>query len=442
MKKIYAFLAAALMSASLFAAPEKIPTVADLSAVADVANDVVLCLYFDEAPCNDVVLVGTYKQEEGGAWSTEGLDKFAKLDNFDGWYVASFPYAEGAAGKAVQLKGDGSFDWKYQTGDKDAWIHQGGNEATIEAGYDGESNVSYPSAGAYIYEIAYWKLHNTPCVNIPKHKYTLVLKDPYCEENPEFVPAVAGDHNGWAISPMNEGTYEGDFAWILVVETEEGNAYKFLEATKGWDNELKGYDAEADKWNKFGNSTFPVATKDTTLVFDYSDTEKFQYPLCGVSDEKASVVVSLIAPANAPEKVEIIGTFDSWAGTEMTLENGQWVALVEATEGDVFKFRSGIGETSDDKWANQIQVPDGEGGWRDMGDEMTFGAFWQDGEEEGAKVVTLDFSYAAAYKWTLSEAQGIENIVLTEEVQKVVVDGVIYIVRDNKMFNIHGAQVR
>lgn len=39
-------------------------------------------------------------------------------------------------------------------------------------------------------------------------------------------------------------------------------------------------------------------------------------------------------------------------------------------------------------------------------------------------------------------AQGIENIVLTEKAQKVMVDGVIYIVRDNKMFNLQGAQVR
>ena len=43
----------------------------------------------------------------------------------------------------------------------------------------------------------------------------------------------------------------------------------------------------------------------------------------------------------------------------------------------------------------------------------------------------------------LEEApQGIENIVLTEKVQKVVVDGVVYIVRDNKMFNTLGTQVR
>ena len=42
----------------------------------------------------------------------------------------------------------------------------------------------------------------------------------------------------------------------------------------------------------------------------------------------------------------------------------------------------------------------------------------------------------------IGQGQGIENIELTEKAQKVIVDGVVYIVRDNKMFNIHGAQVR
>ena len=44
----------------------------------------------------------------------------------------------------------------------------------------------------------------------------------------------------------------------------------------------------------------------------------------------------------------------------------------------------------------------------------------------------------ATHAW----GQGIENVVLTEKVQKVMVDGVLYIVRDNKMFNVQGAQVR
>ena len=38
--------------------------------------------------------------------------------------------------------------------------------------------------------------------------------------------------------------------------------------------------------------------------------------------------------------------------------------------------------------------------------------------------------------------QGFENIVLTEKAQKIMVDGVIYIIRDNKIYNLQGTQVR
>ena len=46
-------------------------------------------------------------------------------------------------------------------------------------------------------------------------------------------------------------------------------------------------------------------------------------------------------------------------------------------------------------------------------------------------------------KMTMVErAQGIEDVVLTEKAQKVMVDGVVYIVRDGKMYNALGTQVR
>ena len=42
----------------------------------------------------------------------------------------------------------------------------------------------------------------------------------------------------------------------------------------------------------------------------------------------------------------------------------------------------------------------------------------------------------------LQKAEGIENITLTEKAQKVVVDGVMYIIRDNKLFTVQGTEVR
>ena len=52
-----------------------------------------------------------------------------------------------------------------------------------------------------------------------------------------------------------------------------------------------------------------------------------------------------------------------------------------------------------------------------------------------------EFASGAQLK-LLEKAQGIENVTLTEKAQKVVVDGVIYIIRDNKLYNLQGAQVR
>ncbi len=52
------------------------------------------------------------------------------------------------------------------------------------------------------------------------------------------------------------------------------------------------------------------------------------------------------------------------------------------------------------------------------------------------------YEIASGAQLTRLSAQGIENILLEEKVQKVVVDGVVYVVRDGKMFNLQGAQVR
>ena len=53
--------------------------------------------------------------------------------------------------------------------------------------------------------------------------------------------------------------------------------------------------------------------------------------------------------------------------------------------------------------------------------------------------MTEDVAYKAEFK---AKGEGIENIVLTEKAHKVVVDGMLYIVRDGKLFNLQGAQVR
>ena len=53
------------------------------------------------------------------------------------------------------------------------------------------------------------------------------------------------------------------------------------------------------------------------------------------------------------------------------------------------------------------------------------------------------YEFASGAQLTLlQKAEGIENITLTEKAQKVVVDGVMYIIRDNKLFTVQGTEVR
>ena len=442
MKKFYAFAVAALMSASMFAVA---PTAADLAKEYDLTSNVVLCInpIEDAQVCNDIRFVGTPNNwgkgdVEGATEAFDNCEKFMPVKGFDGWYAAELPYSAGFEGKPVQEPADRAWSWDYQCGDVDAWVFVDGKTMNIAAGFADECNISMPEAGAYIYQLKYWKKHKNPCKPVVKHNYTIKLYSPtICGD---FKPAVAGDDMGWGINAMNEGL-DDDFntVYTYTFEGQEGHTFKFrpTDDDDQWTKQMQFNDKGEDKWVNGDNIELPVATKDTTLVFDYSDDTKYRWAACD-SEAASQVYVTLKAPAGAPAYVEVIGTFDGWTGTAMNYKDGKWEALIAAKSSDAFKFRSGIGETSDDKWANQIQEFVNED-WANM-ENMEFGEKWIEGEDYNT--VNCDFSDPAMYKWTIENQQGIENVVLTEKAQKVVVDGVIYIIRNNKMFNLQGAQVR
>ena len=326
MKNIYAFMAAALMSASLFAA---VPTEADLAAAYDVNSNVVICFQpIDDATvCSDIYFVGSPNNwaKYEGTEDFANCHKFSQVAGFDGWYAVELPYSDGMSGKPVHNTQDGKFSMDYQCGDPDAWVYVGGHQITLNLENGNESSMGYTSAGVYIYQLKYWKAHKNPCE---------VISD------------------------------------IIV---------------------------------------------------------KAKFPAEG-----------------CPDNVEITGTFDSWTGTAMTFNasTGYFEAVVSATSSDEFNFRSGIGETSDDKWAVRLQIytpaaeESAEGTWANMAN-MAFSDYLNE------DVIEIDFTAieGVQVRWTPSEL-GIENVVLTEKAHKVVVDGVLYIVRDNKMYNAQGTQVR
>lgn len=255
------------------------------SAGYNTTEKVVLCMSFtgDATVCNDIMLVGNYN-----GWSTSIAEmiKFTPLAGFDGWYAVEFPYAvtqDGFGneiypqGKPVELDNEGAFGWDNQCGDPDAWIHKGGNYAGIVWGIAYEADIIYYSAGAYIYEMTYWKKHINPCADIIRHDYTINLYAPdACEE---MRPAVSGDFNNWNYGvPMSAQTDESQRTFYTVtINAKEGQGFKIREVNADdWINQLQ-YKAEDGSWRDFDNITLGT---EEIITLDWSDNSKYRYASC------------------------------------------------------------------------------------------------------------------------------------------------------------------
>lgn len=168
MKKFYAFLAAALMSVSVFAAKDVVPSDAVLANYYEQGN-VCVCIYVPgDMACFDIVLVGSFHADEKKNWITSpvsDLPKFEPVEGYDGWYVASFtPEAEPDAEKGIQAKPvmldvDGNFNWSYQVGA--ATAIRGGVQV-VQGAYAGEIDlINYGADAPNVFTVEAWKsIHN------------------------------------------------------------------------------------------------------------------------------------------------------------------------------------------------------------------------------------------------------------------------------------------
>ena len=450
MKKLFAFVAAALFSVATFASREAVPSDADLASYA--TGTYTMCIYNDGA-CNGIVLNGTFTAPTLGAnWSTsvEDLLKFVAVDGFEGWYVVSWNDTTGAAeadggvqAKPIQLDGSGNFNWDYQLGPDAELIR--GTADTLSANNGTEVDIKNIQPGIVVIDVKSWK--NNPCTAI-YHVYNITVISPDCNEDDFVVPAISGGFNGWAqeaLTPNDLKTAERQqqnlpgAVFEYSVKAAEGSEFKFRSAEewgKDWTNELKEYDAENDAWNKFNGGNNLVLGEETNLVFDLGDPAKYSWTNCEKPEEYEEKEFDYtINVANAPVCGEaVLAIVGGYAACNWTVANAVAVengaAALHAKNTDEFKFLDKskvLDEDPENDWSNEVK------GFA----QTTFHkADIADGTEDGVIAIDLAEAQFAAC------AQGIENITLTEKAQKVVVDGVLYIVRDNKMFNVQGTQVR
>jgi len=456
MRKIYAFLAAALMSVSVFASKDVVPSDAVLADYYDQGN-VCVCFFVPaDMACNDIVVTGSFN-----GWATTASEciPVEAVEGYDGWYVASFepedePDAEkGIQAKPIMLDVDGNFNWNYQVGA--ATAIRGGVQV-VQGAYAGEIDlINYGNDAPNVFTVDAWK--SNPCTAI-YHNYMVTVVSDGCEG--WVVPFIVGDMNTWKFQQMQldvaKSQEYGVPTYYITFKAAEGTKYQIVSGkmdaqgivpeegddAPGWKDLAYMQKLVDDVWGRIPgeDGDNQLTHENANIVWDLR-AEDLRWARCAPAEPKEYVVAWINLPAlNCPEAVEIIGTFDDWQGTAMEhLDNGWWFAELEASQSQFFKFRAAGG------WDHEILVYNAENDeWNTIGDnQLVFGQLWQDGSYKGVdcKEIELDFSNPDGYKWSGYE-ESIENIVLTEKAQKVVVDGVIYIIRDNKMFNLQGAQVR
>ena len=439
MKKLFAFVAAALFSVATFASREAVPSDADLASYA--TGTYTMCIYNADV-CNGIVLNGTYAGWPNDADHAKLLD-FVAVKGFEGWYVVSWNDTTGAEAKdggvqakPIQLDGSKLFNWDYQLG-PDAELVRGTAEL-LSANNGTEVDIKNIQPGILVIDVKGWK--NNPCTAV-YHDYKVTLISPDCNEDDFVVPAISGGFNGWAQQAltMNElKTAERQNANLpgavfeISFRAAEGSDFKFRSAEewgKDWSNELKEYDAENDAWNAFNGGKNIVLGEETNLVYDLGDPAKYSWTNCEkpeVYDEKEFDYT--ITVANAPvcgeAVLSIVGGFDSCKWTlEKAVEVVDGAVALHAKNTDEFKFL----DKSTGDWSNDV-----------IGFAQTtfHKADLAAGEEDGKIAVDLAGTYYALC------GNAVPNVATEAVATKVIRNGQIVIVKDGVEFNVLGTQVK
>ena len=413
MKKISMFFAALVVAVASFATPAKTPTKNDLADFYE-PGQLCVCVYFEEEVCNDIVFAGSYNGWDTG--NPAAMAKFAPLDGFEGWYyVAVTDESESIEGKPVQLKGDGSFSWDYQTGDPASWTIVSGT-VNISAGYEGEADLKgYSTAEPVILISAYFKNHNTPCGYVAEYKdYTIRLNAPFCAgpDGTYYDPAIIGDFNGWSEGVAADYIDENTFEYVFILKgAEKTKAFKFKAlGDTDWSNQIQLQNEEGE-W--YDNPNLPLGDE-TEISIDYSAG---RFTLCAPAKELTTLTYNVTVPAGT-HTCYIVGDMNGWAFTnEMTKvdDTHYTITLDNVHDGMGYKYCCGP------DWAYEEKTAAGEA----VGNR----AYSENDVVE---------AWAAVYVPTAVDNVVVENAAAV----KKIVNGQMVIEKDGKFFNLLGAEVK
>ena len=428
MKKIFTFLFAALMSVSMFGTPVQ----------EDISMDATNWTWgYGSAVVADGDMLKCILTSEWGAMAIGWNEPIRDLSEWDKIVIV-----------VENMNGcDGEY-WKLKAYLRD-YVNKDSEQGQMEGylGLDAEDRqqnylvIDLKQEGKNVNLTACGVLGIQCQPNGAEFKISRVYLEKEVEETAKYY--IVGNMTEWAVDAAYEMTPNNDAL------TEE-YMYEMALTTESQFKVVK-VDGENQTWypdgmgNNYGENGEIAKAGNYTIYFrpngDGGEGWFYNVIYAERIAQLERVIVGINVPAaGKPENIEIVGSFgDGWDNgvlMEQNPETGWYLVYnLEAEATDEFKFRSA------GSWENELYVRNSETGMWEVLPNLVFGEEWQDDTWKGepVKLIELDFSDAA---WKATNPEGIENIVLTEKAQKVIMDGMIYIVRDGKLFNLTGAQVR
>lgn len=408
MKKIFTFFIAALVSASIFAAKDEVPSDAVL---ADYYNQGEVCVCFfvpAEMNCNNIVVVGSFN-----GWNSTPSEcaQVQPVEGYDGWYVCSFeaeaePDAEkGMQAKPVMLDVDGNFNWEYQIGA--ATAIRGGVQV-VQGSFAGEIDlINYGTDAPNVFQLNSWK--ENPCTAI-YHNYTITVISDGCEG--KAVPFIIGGMNNWTFTQMlldNAKTAEyGVPTYYASFKAAEGTPYQIVSGMMDAQGVVPAEGDSAAAWNDIAymqklvddvwgripgeDGDNQLTHEDANIVWDLR-ADSLRWARCAPAEQSEYTYVTIKVPSCSSEAPVLVGSFNNWdlaTAIPMTLTNDYtYTCSVLASADDEFKVAGSI-----NGWDNQIAVyNETNGTWEDTPNNRI-------GEQTE---VFVDYSDNTRYKWSFCE---------------------------------------
>ncbi|MBQ6791217.1 MAG: hypothetical protein IJP76_07265 [Paludibacteraceae bacterium] len=172
-----------------------------------------------------------------------------------------------------------------------------------------------------------------------------------------------------------------------------------------------------------------------------------------IENADQNITIKILGDAPAPEVISVAEAVE----LAKSLGDNEESATAIAVSGYVAKIKTEYssqygnitfymtdeqGSTYGDLQCYRAKISEEEGTALASGDRVLVVGKIKHSVYESGGETKESYEMVAGSKATVEWKQAIENIILTEKVNKVIVDGNVYIVRDGKLFNMQGAQVR